>query len=64
MRDEIDLDGVSESKFLKTTIFNTDALKWMDMLLGMDGMSYVRCIYYHISKREWILEGHDKGEPR
>ena len=48
----------------KVTIFNTGDLKWMAMLLGMDGMSMQWCIYCYLRKQEWIVEGYEKGELR
>ena len=65
LRDEVDMEPTDNSKLIsKTVIFNTGDLKWMAMLLGMDGMSRQWCIYCYLRKHEWSVEGHDRGEPR
>ena len=48
----------------KVEIFNTGDLKWMAMLLGMDGMSSDWCIYCYLRKQQWMDPGHDEGQPR
>ena len=45
-------------------IFNVGDLKWLAMLLGMEDMSNIWCIYCFLRKLEWMRRGHDRSELR
>ena len=57
-------DPESSHTISKVTIWNTGDLKWMAMLLGMDGMSGEWCIFCYLQKQEWSQDGHEKGRVR
>ena len=42
-------------------IFNVGNLKWLAMLLGMEDMSNIWCIYCLLRKLEWMRIGHEKS---
>ena len=45
-------------------IYNTGDLKWMVMLLGMDGMSSEWCIFCFLRRKQWQAMDYEKGDPR
>ena len=52
MKDETDMEVSSESNVIsKTTIYNSGDLKWMAMLLDMDGMSNEADVLYRQRQR-------------
>jgi len=48
----------------RVKIYNTGDLKWMAMLLGMDGMSSEWCLFCFLRRKEWQAMDYEKGDPR
>ena len=45
-------------------IFNVGDLKWLAMLLGMEDMSNIWCIYCFLRKLQWMQIRHERSELR
>lgn len=45
-------------------MFNVGDIKWLAMILGMNGMASIWCIYCYLRKHQWNLQDHPLGAER
>ena len=61
-------DDIIESPQLRVIehvkLYNTGDLKWMAILLGMDGMSSEWYIFCFLYRKQWQVTDYEKGSPR